>query len=155
MGPILRAIRGWRAPWIEVRPVGGGPAPGMTGGIGAGLVARRDAFAGTVVIANAREYALRMNPAHDADPSDGALDGVSLAARTGGAMLAWVARCLLRLPLPPEARRGRAEAWELGFDRPVHLQADGDPVPGGPAREAVVRVRPGATCLLDMRGAGG
>jgi diacylglycerol kinase family enzyme len=155
MGPILRAIRGWRAPWIEVRPVGGGPAPGMTGGIGTGLVARRDAFAGTVVIANAREYALRMNPAHDADPSDGALDGVSLAARTGGAMLAWVARCLLRLPLPPEARRGRAEAWELGFDRPVHLQADGDPVPGGPAREAVVRVRPGATCLLDMRGAGG
>ena len=136
MGPILRTIRGWQAPWIEVRSE-----------------ARNDAFAGTVVIANAREYALRMNPGRDADPSDGALDGVALAARSGGAMLAWVARCLLRLPLPPEARLGRAAAWQLAFDRPVHLQADGDPVPGGPVREATVRVRPGAACLLDMRGA--
>jgi diacylglycerol kinase family enzyme len=132
--PILRAIGAWEAPWIEVRSA-----------------ARNDAFAGTVVIANARQYALGMNPAREADPSDGALEAVALAARSGAGMLGWVARCLLRLPLPPEARLGRAAAWQLAFDRPVHLQADGDPVPGGPAREATVRVHPGATCLLDMR----
>lgn len=137
LGPILTTIRDWQAPWIEVRS-----AP------------RTDAFAGTMVIANARQYALGMNPAREADPSDGALDGVALAARSGRAMLGWVVRCLLRMPLPPAARLGRAGAWELAFDRPVHLQADGDPVPGGPAPVATVRVRPGATCLVDMRPGG-
>lgn len=154
LGPILRMIRGWEAPWIEVRPAIDADGPRTTASGAMGADARRDAFKGTLVIANAREYALGMNPARTADPCDGALDGVALAARSGAAMAGWLVRCLLRMPLPPEALLGRAMAWELGFGRPVHLQADGDPVPGGPVREATVRVRPGATCLLDMRGGG-
>jgi hypothetical protein len=33
----------------------------------------------------------------------------------------------------------------------VHLQADGDPVPGGPAPEAEVDTLPGALALVDVR----
>jgi diacylglycerol kinase family enzyme len=46
---------------------------------------------------------------------------------------------------------GRDHAWHLRWDRPVHLQADGDPVPGGPTAEAEVEVLPGALALLDVR----
>lgn len=141
LGPIVRAVVGWRAPWIDVRP--GEPRGGAP--------ARADAFAGTIVVANARQYALGMDPARDADPSDGALDAVALPARGGRAMLGWVARCMWPGPLPPTSRLGRAPAWSVAFDRPVPIQADGDPIPGGPAPEAVVRVRPGACLLVDMR----
>lgn len=142
LGPVLRAFLGWRAPWIELRPTGV-PAP---------AAARPDAFAGTIVIANARAYALGMDPARDADPADGALDAVALAARSGLGMAGWAVRCLSGTRLPGSAALGRAGGWDLEFDRPVALQADGDPVPGGPARAASVRALPGACRLVDMRG---
>jgi hypothetical protein len=39
----------------------------------------------------------------------------------------------------------------MRWDRPVRLQADGDPVPGGTCEEAEVVALPGALPLVDVR----
>jgi diacylglycerol kinase family enzyme len=108
---------------------------------------------GGVVVANASEYAMRLNPARRADPADGLLDAVALRCRSAVGVAGWLARLAAFAP-GATADVGRASAWRLRWDRPVRLQADGDPVPGGPVVEAEVEALPGALALVDVRPAG-
>lgn len=135
LGPIVRTAWRWRAPEVTARDADGAAPIRWRGG---------------VVVANAPEYALRLNPARGADPSDGRVDAVSLRCRSALGVIGWFVRLAVAGP-GPAAGLGRARAWHLRWDRPVHLQADGDPVPGGPAPEAEVDTLPGALALVDVR----
>ena len=135
LGPIAATAWRWRAPGVTVR------GDGMAG------VAH---WRGGVVVANAPEYALRLNPARRADPADGMLDAVSLRCGSAAGVAGWFGRLLLAGP-GATASVGRAHAWRMRWDRPVRLQADGDPVPGGTCEEAEVVALPGALRLVDVR----
>ena len=133
--PIVRACRAWRPAKVEV--VGSGDA--------------RILGRGQLVVANARQYAMRLDPARTADPSDGVLDAVLLPARGWPAMVRWAIRLAVRSGAVEGVRYGRSPRWRVRFERPVLLQADGDPLPGGPAAEVEVRVDAGALAVVDMR----
>ena len=134
LGPILRLAGRWRPPAMRVR--GGGVQ-----------------FEGTgqLVVANARQYAVRLDPARRADPSDGRLDAVLLPCSGWRDLVGWAIRLAAVPGASGTAPSGVSEAWEVEFDRPVLLQADGDPVPGGPVRRMTVRVKPGALRVVDLR----
>lgn len=132
--PILRTARTWVAPQVTATPAGT-PGPVLSA-------------SGQVVIANAAPYALGLDPARAADPRDGLLDLVLLPARGWIGVARWALRLRLgRAPLHGIGS-GRAPCWRILFGRPVHLQADGDLVPGGPVAEAEFRVLPGALQVL-------
>ncbi|MFM1937095.1 MAG: hypothetical protein RI990_2054 [Planctomycetota bacterium] len=142
VAPILRVARGWSGPWIEVeavwppdREAPGGPSAGFHGG---------------VLVANLRQYALGLNPARDADAADGALDAVALPARAWPEVVATAARLLAGRPMPVPDRLGRAAAWSVRLSQPAWVQADGDPVPGGPASEVQFRCMAGALPVVSI-----
>ena len=133
LGPVAATAWRWRAPGLSLRGAGGEEDARWTGG---------------VVVANAAEYALRLNPARGADPGDGLLDAVALRCGSAAGVAGWFGRLLLAGP-GRKAAVGRARAWRMRWDRPTRLQADGDPVPGGPTEEAEVVALPGALPLVD------
>lgn len=136
--PIGATAWRWRAPEVTISGSDGVPPVRWRGG---------------VVVANAAEYALRLNPARRADPADGQLDAVALRYRSAAGAAGWFARLATAGP-GAAADLGRDRAWRLRWDRPVSLQADGDPVPGGPTAEAEVEALPGALALVDVRPGG-
>ncbi|MBU3684661.1 MAG: hypothetical protein FGM39_11750, partial [Phycisphaerales bacterium] len=109
LGPIVRTAWRWRAPEVAARGTGGAAPLRWHGG---------------VVVANAREYALRLDPAGEADPADGQLDAVALRCRSVLGVIGWFARLAVAGP-GRAAGLGRDRAWHVRWDRPVHLQADG------------------------------
>lgn len=133
-GPLLRQMKRWEPASLSVtvdgRPVEIDPPA-----------------CGTVVVANARQYAFGLNPAPDADMTDGLLDVVYLPTTTRRALLAWIVK--LRLSRR-RAGRGLAVARgavvEIRCDRPRRLQVDGDP--HGTGRAFRLAVRPGALLVL-------
>jgi diacylglycerol kinase (ATP) len=133
--PILSILRGWAPPRFHAEA-----AEGVV----------MDS-AGQLVIANARRYALGINPARLADPADGLLDLVVLPARGWFDILCWAVRLLLTRGPLRQCPAERASAWHVRLETPAHVQADGDPLPGGPAGEFRVELRPGALQLVDMR----
>lgn len=133
--PVVSLLRGWSPPRFR--------AEGAEGAI-------IDA-AGQLVIANARRYALGLNPARLADPADGLLDAVALPARGSLDILRWAVRLLLSRGPLARCPAARASAWNVRLEAPANLQADGDPLPGGPAGEFRVELRAGALRLVDMR----
>ena len=135
LGPRIRTAWRWRAPEVTVCGAGGEAPVRWRGGL---------------VVANAPEYALRLNPARGADPADARLDAVALRCRSAVGMVGWFMRLAVAGP-GAAADVGRDRAWHLRWDRPVHMQADGDPVPGGPTAEAEVEALPGALAVVDMR----
>jgi len=135
LGPILRECRSWQPPTVDA--VGAG---------GAGLRGR-----GQLVMANARQYAMRLDPARRADPCDGALDLALLPARGWLAMVGWAIRLACSSGgVPGGIRQARSPSWRITFDRPVRLQADGDPVPGAPCAQVEGFADPGALVLVDV-----
>jgi diacylglycerol kinase (ATP) len=136
LGPMLRAALGWVPPTVDMTAPGG--ATGPTG-------------RGQVLVANSRQYALRLDPARGADPCDGALDALVLPASGWWSLVAWAARLAVRRDAAAAPAAVRSPSWTLRFDRPTLLQADGDPVPFGAVGEVEVRVVPGAVRLVDMR----
>ncbi|QOJ00274.1 MAG: hypothetical protein HRU70_07140 [Phycisphaeraceae bacterium] len=84
---------------------------------------------GLVVVANSRQYAARLNPARDADPTDGLLDPVFLHAESAAdaARLALAAR-LGRLRHEPGTvlRRGVSIEVQIESTEPMIAQADGE-----------------------------
>jgi diacylglycerol kinase family enzyme len=119
-----------------------------------GLVPSADRIeaAGQLIIANSRQYALRLNPARAADPSDGLLDTVVLPAHGGWSMVRWALRLALSRGAIAGAVTARGPAWRVQFERPTLIQADGDPVSGGPVQHMEVALHPGALRIVQMTG---
>jgi len=87
-----------------------------------------DAQRGMVLIANARRFALGLNPAPDADMSDGLLDVVFMSARTGISALAWFLQAKVGQHFNRESVRHRlGRHITVRPDRPSSFQIDGDP----------------------------
>jgi diacylglycerol kinase family enzyme len=82
---------------------------------------------GTLVVANSRQYALRIDPARRADMSDGLLDLVFLPGRGAASMALWGLRCRLRRPIE---RRGAVyltgREVRITSEEPAPYQIDGD-----------------------------
>ncbi|RLS48838.1 MAG: hypothetical protein DWH89_02550, partial [Planctomycetota bacterium] len=108
--------------------------------------------AGQLIIANSRQYALRLNPARAADPSDGLLDTVVLPAQGGWSMVRWALRLALSRGAIAGALTARGPAWRVQFERPTLIQADGDPVSGGPVQDMELALHPGALRIVEMTG---
>jgi diacylglycerol kinase family enzyme len=110
--PILRQFVRWRAPVLRVRVDGETIVDGRRG---------------TVIIANSRQYALRVDPATRADMTDGLLDVVFLPARSVLGVLRWSIACRFRWHLGGTSaiyRCGRE--IEVISEAPVRYQLDGD-----------------------------
>lgn len=122
--PIARQLKRWAPMSVSVSIDGRPLPPGEA--------------AGTVVAANAPCYAFGLNPAPDADMTDGLLDVVALPTPTRRSVLAWMVRLRLRLGRPA-AHRGAAV--EIRCDRQARLQLDGDPGPVGDVFHLSVRRR--------------
>jgi diacylglycerol kinase family enzyme len=135
--PIARTAWRWRAPRIRCSE---DPA---------GLLAGQ----GSLVAANASAYALGLDPARGANPTDGQLDLV----RVPGVGVAGVAAAVWRLwwsrganPGARSLRSLRLPHAAVTFDRAVLWQVDGDAL-GAPASAcAELGVDPGALAVLAL-----
>ena len=136
--PLLRQVRRWRA-----RP------PAFEGEVDGGLLG--PSTSGLVIVANSRQYALRLDPVHMADHLDGAIDVVQLPARTLLGLLVWIIRCRLRRQFRSrQARHARGLSVVVRSDRPSTVQIDGDPAFDGAPRELLrVVVEPAALQVLS------
>jgi diacylglycerol kinase family enzyme len=86
-----------------------------------------DRRVGTLIVANSRQYAFRIDPARRADMTDGLLDVVFLPGGTRRAVLAWALRCRLRRPIEAAGAicaTGREVRVTTGA--PAPYQIDGD-----------------------------
>ena len=114
---ILRQLRSWRPSMLTVR------VDGET------IV---DSERGVVVVANSRQYALRLDPALRASMSDGALDVVFFPCASCATGMLWMIRSRLRRHVhsaPVVYKKGRDILVRSAPARPY--QIDGDPA--GPA----------------------
>ena len=113
IAPILRAIGSWRPSYVRWSSDGEAEELGR----------------GRVVVANLRDYGMRLNPAANAIADDGLLDVVFLPVASGLALLWWAVLLRFGLHLRQagvRVRRGRAV--ELWADPPAPMQLDGDAV---------------------------
>ena len=87
---------------------------------------------GLLVIANSRQYALRMDPARTANLTDRHLDVVLLPSKSAFGLLIWALRCRLgRHMHHPAVFLGRAERLKIRSEPGEKLQVDGEPVVPG------------------------
>ena len=102
------------------------------------------------MIANARQYARRLDPVARARIDDGRLDLLVLPCPGRRSLLGWMIKILRRRQLEDprvEYREGRR--FVLEFGAPVHWQVDGDPPHHSAAiRRLEVEIRPGALPVL-------
>jgi diacylglycerol kinase family enzyme len=116
------------------------------------LLAQREQ--GWLVVANLPHYARGLNPCPAATASDGLLDVAFFPARSCAAMLAWYARCSLRMQHELDsslrgARLLRGTSVHITSDEPMLAQADGDPLrTHEPLHELTMRSLPGALKVL-------
>lgn len=103
----------------------------------------------TVIIANMRQYAMRVDPAHQADPTDGMLDLVVLPGKHWVRTLGWFARARLRrLHLEDRAKVVRAKSIQVfAHNGNVPYQIDGE----APLAIASEPTDEPATTPLDIR----
>lgn len=104
-----------------------------------------DARPGMVVIANLRQYALRLDPLPDAQGDDGLLDVVFLPGRSlpsiALSLAAW------RLGGRTEAIGGRGRSIGVETESTMALQADGEAV-GGAGKPKELPIRSIVTCAI-------
>lgn len=101
-------------------------------------------FTGTAIVTNIPAYALRMDPNHDADPTDGRLDLALLPSSTSLGTAWSFLRCKLRAS---GVQRIRAERFEIRATRPASLQIDGE----RPRPSSVLPATPGPNDLLSFK----
>ncbi len=88
---------------------------------------------GFVFVANFHEYAMGLDPARHADPTDGVLDAVFLPTRSTLGTLAWSARLAIGMANNGSSRRLRGRSIEIVSDgRPAPVQLDGEAPPADP-----------------------
>jgi diacylglycerol kinase family enzyme len=110
--PIIRQIFRWRSPNLRVRVDGDTIVNGRRG---------------TVIVANSRQYALRVDPATRADMTDGLLDVLYLPARSVIGVLWWSVACRFRWHLLSRRSVYRTgHEIEVLSDEPLRYQLDGD-----------------------------
>jgi len=131
-GPLFRQLRQWD------------PTP-LAMSIDGRSVELNPPARGTIVVANARGYAFGLNPAPDADMTDGLLDVIDLPMPTRRSVLAWMVKLRLGLRRGVKVRRGAV--IEIRCETPQRLQLDGDPS-GGEARVFGLSIRPGVLPVL-------
>jgi diacylglycerol kinase family enzyme len=113
-----------------------------------------DGVQGMLVVANCRQYALRMNPARHAAMTDGLLDVAFMPCRSVSGAAGWAVRCRL-------GRQASHRDFVSGRGREVHMeccgggpglpcQIDGESVrpASGPATAFTVSVDPGVLPVL-------
>lgn len=109
-----------------------------------------DTGMGAALVANSRQYAVRLDPAHDARMDDGLLDLVFLPHQSIAELLRWgVLARLRRLEGDSRVVRARGERIEVraegdGFPMQIDGEAEGD----GRTERAVMEVMPGALRVL-------
>lgn len=102
---------------------------------------------GWAVVANARPYALRVDPCPDADPFDGRLDLAFLPAASRAELLHWVWRLRCRRGTPARgAIRTRARNIEIRTKDLADLQIDGEAA--ATDQRFVFEVKPNALRVL-------
>lgn len=144
VGPIVRQLRRWNPPHLEVVVDG-----------------RRidDGAPGFVVVANSRQYGARLDPCCRADMTDGLLDVTWFPTRTRGELLGWMARCRVRRQLrDPRLVYVTGRNVEISFAMLQRVQLDGDPGTfGGIAEQTHLSINVAARVLplLVPAGAGG
>jgi diacylglycerol kinase (ATP) len=117
-----------------------------------------DGRRGLLVIANSRQYALRLDPARDASMTDGLLDVVFYPAESTARVLAWGLSTVLGRHTGPRARATgivHAQGAQIeveagacpGLCAGASCQADGEAL-GESLRRLVARVRPRALRVL-------
>lgn len=111
--PMLRRLRGHVPPRLRVLVEG---------------QRLDDGGRGFVVVANARQYAMRMNPAKDALINDGLLDVAYFPTTNLSDLFGWMLRCEFGHQLEDgRARVVRARTVTITADEPFLYQLDGDP----------------------------
>lgn len=110
-----------------------------------------DGARGQVLVANSRQYALRLDPAASADPTDGLLDCVFLPTESAADIAAWAALCRSRLlNLASGAVCVRVARLRVECLDPAPWQIDGEPFAvNGATTEFAVEV--GALRVVDAR----
>ncbi len=132
VGPVLRQLRRWDPTSLSVQ-IDGRP------------VQLDPPAQGTIIVANARCYAFGLNPAPDADMTDGLLDVIALPMATRWSVLAWMVKLRLGRCRGVNVRRGAV--IEIRCEHQRRLQLDGDPA-GGTARVFRLSIRPGVLPVL-------
>jgi diacylglycerol kinase (ATP) len=112
VGPIVRQMLRWRPPRLTIDVDG------------TRLVDDRPGF---VVVANARQYARRLDPARNASMTDGLLDVAFFPTAGVRSLPRWALACRLgRQMNDPRLVSGRGRAVVLRSDPPRWYQIDGD-----------------------------
>jgi len=113
VGPLLRQLVRWRPPALTVRLDGD-------------LLCERQP--GLAVVANSRQYGMRLDPARRASMSDEMLDVVVLPAPTRWSVVRWMIACLRGRHLDdPRIIYATGTVVEIRTPTPRHYQLDGDP----------------------------
>ena len=131
-GPLLRQLRRWDPTSLSVK-------------IDGRTVELDPPARGTIIVANARCYAFGLQPAPDADMTDGILDVIHLPMATRRSVLAWMVKLRLGWRRGVKVRRGAV--IEIRCEHRRRLQLDGDPA-GGTARVFGLSIRPGVLPVL-------
>jgi len=115
-----------------------------------------DGEPGLLVVANSRQYAVRLDPARSADPTDGLLDVVFFPVRGRFDLLRWLIKCALgRHVNNPRLVQSRGAAIEVAVtEGRFAVQIDGEPC--GEVRDVTadepanlsIGVEPGAVRVL-------
>lgn len=106
---------------------------------------------GMLVVANCRQYALRVDPSPRANPCDGLLDACFIPAETAVDALAALVRLRLRRGCP-DLVRARAQRMAVEIEPVSRLQLDGEAIAtGGAGTQLLLSLDPGFLAVLDVR----
>jgi diacylglycerol kinase family enzyme len=131
-GPLLRQLSRWDPTTLSMK-------------IDGRSVELEPPARGTMIVANARGYAFGLNPAPDADMTDGLLDVIELPMPTRRSVLSWVVK--LRLGRRQGVKTRRGALIEIRCETPQRLQLDGDPS-GDTSRLFCLSIRRGVLPVL-------
>ena len=124
--------------------------PTVTAVLDGQCIARR--IQGLVIVANSRQYAIRLDPARRAEMDDGRLDVAIFPCRSVIGLLGWLGRARMGLHL--RSRRliyGQGRTLELHLEPAHRWQVDGDPPHRpDPVGRADFSVRPGVLSVLEL-----
>lgn len=110
-----------------------------------------DDIRGNLLVANSRQYALRVDPARMARVDDGVLDVVSMPCETVAEYLVWQARCRARMQFAGRSGAAFASGASVVIESlggPAPVQIDGESVGDQPLRRVEIQIDPGALPVL-------